>query len=124
MGHKVKSWDEVPYMDEETYRMYLGVAHNSSGRPSIPLPLALAEAVGSGGYVVQKDCRELYLSYKLDADTRLKSVAEHYAECYKLLAFTCYGYGNWSNTDRRRKGLGMLRHHRAFLHHPSIKIEG
>lgn len=49
------------------------------------------------------------LDYYMVYSWRLKRNDKRFANDYKNLAFTFYGYGLWSNNDRRRKGLAPMR---------------
>lgn len=51
-----------------------------------------------------EDLRTLYLRHKGGS-----YVAELHGEWVRVIAYEHYGYGNWSNNDRRQRGLPALR---------------
>lgn len=88
-------------MDERTRELYNELKANKIRDCHTFAEHLLDEVVKNGAqfkFLFRKDYRKLYHSYNGES-----------AEWYRCLAFTLYGYGNWSNNDRRMKGLGALR---------------
>jgi hypothetical protein len=93
------------HMDQETFeefRMFVKVEEPFS--VGLPYPIItivdVCEDFQKWGRYSTEDFRDVYHKYKN---------ADCYKELYRLLAFTIYGYGNWSNNDRRHKGLHPIR---------------
>lgn len=89
-------------MDKRTAELYAdlkeaGKNERSTSWPEIKTDLALTGPLFKRDY--ERDYREVYFGY----------APGNYAEWYRCLAYVLYGYGNWSNNDRRRSGLKPLR---------------
>jgi hypothetical protein len=91
-------------MDAKTRELYAAAIKRSESDPGIPYPQLLLELNVLRGFLYtflyQKDYRQLYRDYAHNPA---------YADWYRIIAYTLYGYGNWSNNDRRRNGLPARR---------------
>lgn len=94
-------------MDDKTFELYLEWYEKYKKEHSALWPIGKVEffcrySMMNREELYDRDYRKVYRRYKEQG-----SIA--YAEAYKVLAFTLYGFGNWSNSDRRRHGLQPLR---------------
>lgn len=89
-------------METQTFTLLMETCNNYKGE-GIPFPLIgivdVCENEESGKFWARiTDFKSRYISYHSD-----------YGNLYRVLAFTIFGYGNWSNNDRIRKGLRPIR---------------
>ena len=85
-------------IEKQTFTLLMD-ACNDYKSEGIPLPLIgiidVCEDEASGKFWTRlTDFKSDYISYN-----------STYGDLFMVLAFTIFGYGNWSNNDRIRKGL-------------------
>jgi hypothetical protein len=92
-------------MDEPTFKLFDEWCEKWD-KDTIPMPLAELKWMLENYRFWSKHNSKIniYREYS-------RSVSRHplYAEMYQILAFTLYGYGNWSNNHRKRNGLQPIR---------------
>lgn len=94
-----------PMMDEPTFELFTDWCRHYQ-EDTMPYPFAmLSWMLDDYGYWGKQIGKENLYEYYYDA----LEFDELYALLYKIQAFTLYGYGNWSNNDRKRKGLQPVR---------------
>lgn len=97
-----EEWDACrKHMDQETFEEFqMLVKSEEPFSIGIPLPILtivdVCEDFKKWGKESVRNFRTVSNSYQN---------ADCYKELYRILAFAIYGYGNWSNNDRRQKGL-------------------
>lgn len=89
-------------MEKQTFTLFMDACNNYKSE-GIPLPflgiIDVCEDEASGKFWTRiTDFKSVYLSF-----------TSTYGDLYMVLAFTIFGYGNWSNNDRIRKGLKTIR---------------
>lgn len=91
-------------MDERVFTRLMDIC-NTDIDDGIPLPLLniiyVVEDMAHWG----KFCARISSGFKGE----YLSHPGYYGDLYLVLAYTIYGYGNWSNNDRIRKGLKPIR---------------
>lgn len=101
-----EEWEQCrKVMDQETFEDFqMLVKSEEIFSVGIPFPaikiVDVCEDFKTYAKLYKSDFRKIYEQY---------SHSDYYRELYRILAFTIYGYGNWSNNDRRHKGLPPVR---------------
>jgi hypothetical protein len=92
-------------MDKPTFKLFEEWCEKWQ-EETLPLPLVELEwMLENYSFWSKRNSRiNMYRAYS-------RSVSRHslYAEMYQILAFTLYGYGNWSNNARKQRGLQLIR---------------
>ncbi|BCO16286.1 hypothetical protein_gp233 [Bacillus phage vB_BceM_WH1] len=97
-------------VDAETFALLEAWCEEHKDYKGLPFPIiTLCSVGGNNTKFVRKYNRHLYKSYYDCKQRATDKDRIGYAELYRILAFAFYGYGNWSNSDRRRKGLAPIR---------------
>ncbi len=100
--------------DKETLALLEKWIEDNQDYKGIPFPIMSISHVCENRHFIRKtetDKRlsSLYFNYKeRQAEGNDKS-DKAYGQLYRILAFMIFGYGNWSNNDRLRKGLAPIR---------------
>jgi hypothetical protein len=96
-------------MDKQTKALYEKLKEDGKDVGSTAWPELKTDLILDGPrfrFYYEEDYRETYFAY----------APGRYAEWYRCLSYVLYGYGNWSNNDRRRAGLPALRKSKMKLH--------
>lgn len=83
---------------------------HGEGYKGIPWPLVKIMHYNDAWFFRKADLRKDYHAYMSQSKQHPSHAA--YAQLYKILAFHIYGFGNWSNSDRRRNGKNAIRRRR------------
>ena len=89
-------------MDKQTQALYTKLKEAGKDVPTTAWPELKTDLAVEGPlfkFYYEEDFRETYFAY----------APGRYAEWYRCFAYVLYGFGNWSNNDRRRAGLPALR---------------
>lgn len=90
-------------MDSETFeefRMYVKAEEPFSVGIPLPVIMIVDYCEKSRDKFAYKQARKEYEKLQ-DGDV--------HKELYRFLAYTIYGYGKWSNNDRRQKGISAIK---------------
>lgn len=104
-----EEWESCrKYMDYETFEEFqMFVKAEEPFSVGVPLPIIEIVDVCES----RQKWKEWNQINKINLREKSNSYKNHdyYKELYRFLAYTLYGYGNWSNNDRRQKGMKFIR---------------
>lgn len=98
-------------MDKQTKELYDAWKERNKEEHGIPWPKVQIDMYDEHPWSFVRKSHSKHGGYHAiyRAYTEQAGGYSEYAEAYKILAFTIFGYGNWSNNDRRRQGLPAIR---------------
>lgn len=108
-------WNDIKQKaDKETLALLEKWLEDNQNYKGVPYPILIIHGAVTNPYFTRKtetDKRfsSLYFNYKERQTEGNDKESKAYGELYRIIAFLLYGYGNWSNNDRRRKGLAPIR---------------
>ncbi|WP_262176692.1 hypothetical protein [Saccharococcus sp. Marseille-Q5394] len=90
-------------MEKQTFTILMDACDRNEGE-GIPFPL-----IGIMDVCEDKAHYGKFWTRLSDFKREYLSHNSYYGDLFKVLAYTIFGYGNWSNNDRLRKGLKPIR---------------
>lgn len=108
-------WDVVKKTaDKETFALLEKWVEDNKDYRGLPFPIITITSMANHLHFIRKSETDkrfssLYENYALRQVEGNDKENKAYGQLYRIIAFMIFGYGNWSNNDRRRKGLAPIR---------------